>query len=62
MVGISTSHRVDVVIEPLREEDVGELLTVQRAGFLRDAQLYVDAFSSVIEISAAPVRVPTSAP
>jgi predicted GNAT family N-acyltransferase len=35
---------MDIVIDPLREEDVGELLTVQRAAFLRDAQIYNNPF------------------
>jgi predicted GNAT family N-acyltransferase len=44
MAGASTSSRVDVIIERLREEDIGELLTLQRAAFLLDAQLYGDPF------------------
>jgi hypothetical protein len=44
MAGASTSSRVDIVIERLREEDIGELLTLQRAVFLLDAQLYGDPF------------------
>ncbi|HEY0799852.1 MAG TPA: GNAT family N-acetyltransferase [Steroidobacteraceae bacterium] len=35
---------MNVVIDLLSEHDVGELLTVQRAAFLRDAQLYHDPF------------------
>jgi ribosomal protein S18 acetylase RimI-like enzyme len=35
---------MSIVIDSLREQDVGELLTVQRAAFLRDAQLYRDPF------------------
>ena len=35
---------MNIVIDSLREQDVGELLTLQRAAFLRDAQLYGDPF------------------
>jgi ribosomal protein S18 acetylase RimI-like enzyme len=35
---------MNIVIEPLRADDAGELLTVQRAAFLRDAQIYNDPF------------------
>lgn len=31
-------------IEPLKEDEIGELLTLQRAAFLRDAQLYANPF------------------
>jgi len=44
MTATSASHRVNLLIEPLREADLGELLTVQRAAFLRDAQLYGNPF------------------
>jgi|HubBroStandDraft_4_1064222.scaffolds.fasta_scaffold30751_4 ribosomal protein S18 acetylase RimI-like enzyme len=44
MAGTSASHRINVRIEPLRDEDIGELLTVQRAAFLLDAQLYGNSF------------------
>lgn len=44
MAGASTSSRVDVIIERLRDKDIGELLTLQRAAFLLDAQLYDDSF------------------
>jgi ribosomal protein S18 acetylase RimI-like enzyme len=44
MAGAPASTRVDVVIERLKEEDIGELLTLQRAAFLLDAQLYGDPF------------------
>jgi ribosomal protein S18 acetylase RimI-like enzyme len=40
MAGTSASRRLNIVIDILHPEDVGELLTVQRAAFLRDAQLY----------------------
>ena len=36
--------RVNITIEPLEEQDVGELITVQRAAFLREAQLYLNPF------------------
>ena len=44
MADVSISSRVDIVIERLREEEIGELLTLQRAVFLLDAQLYGDPF------------------
>src|ERR1700728_2460221 len=44
MAGASPLSRVDIVIERLREEEIGELLTLQRAVFLLDAQLYGDPF------------------
>ncbi len=44
MAGASASSRVDVIIERLKDEDIGELLTLQRAAYLLDAQLYGDPF------------------
>ncbi|MGB6309238.1 MAG: GNAT family N-acetyltransferase [Steroidobacteraceae bacterium] len=44
MPGAPPSTGVDVVIERLKEEDLGELLTLQRAAFLLDAQLYGNPF------------------
>src|ERR1700721_4757423 len=44
MADVSASSCVDVIIERLKDEDIGELLTLQRAAFLLDAQLYGDPF------------------
>jgi predicted GNAT family N-acyltransferase len=56
------SVRVDIIIEPLREEDVGELLTVQRAAFLRDAQLYADPFLPSLTQTVEDIRADLSDP
>lgn len=37
-------RRSEVAIRPIDAPDVGELVTLQRAAFLRDAQLYHDPF------------------
>jgi ribosomal protein S18 acetylase RimI-like enzyme len=57
-----TGVRIDIVIEPLREEDVGELLTVQRAAFLRDAQLYRDPFLPSLTQTVEHIRAELSDP
>jgi len=44
MAETSASRRVNVLIQLLQEKDIGELLTVQRAAFLLDAQLYGNPF------------------
>lgn len=46
----------DIIIDSLQEQDVGELLTVQRAAFLRDAQVYNDPFLPSLTQSQEEIR------
>lgn len=45
-----------VVIEPARPEDAGSILTVQRAAYVSEAQLYGDPFITPLTESPAQVR------
>lgn len=45
-----------VVIEPARPEDAGPILTVQRAAYVVEAQLYGDPFITPLTESLAQVR------
>jgi|ERR1700748_1241935 predicted GNAT family N-acyltransferase len=47
---------MDIVIDLLREQDIGELLTLQRAAFLRDAQIYNNPFLSSLTQSLEGIR------
>jgi ribosomal protein S18 acetylase RimI-like enzyme len=62
MAGTSASHRVNILIEPLREEDIGELLTVRRAAFLLDAQLYANPFLPSLTQTTEQLRAEASDP
>jgi ribosomal protein S18 acetylase RimI-like enzyme len=44
MGGTSASCRHDAFVERLRDDDIGELLTLQRAAFVSDAQRYEAPF------------------
>lgn len=46
----------DVEIAPAVADDAGEILTLQRAAFLRDAQLYGDPFLPSLVQTAAEIR------
>lgn len=45
-----------LVVEPARPEDAGQILTVQRAAYVTEAQLYGDPFISPLTESLAQVR------
>jgi ribosomal protein S18 acetylase RimI-like enzyme len=62
MADVSASSRVDVIIERLRDEDIGELLTLQRAAFLLDAQLYEDPFLPALTQTLEELRADAADP
>ena len=51
---------IAITIEALRPDDVGELVTLQRAAFLRDAQLYGDPFIPALTQSSADIMLELS--
>jgi ribosomal protein S18 acetylase RimI-like enzyme len=53
---------LDVVIAVADPEDAGEILTLQRAAFLRDAQLYSDPFMSSLTQTVEEVRAEITDP
>ena len=53
---MTTVEPASVVIEPARPEDAGPILTVQRAAYVTEAQLYGDPFISPLTESLAQVR------
>ena len=53
---------LDVVIAVAEPEDAGEILTLQRAAFLRDAQLYNDPFMSSLTQTVDEVRAEITDP
>jgi ribosomal protein S18 acetylase RimI-like enzyme len=54
--------RLTIHIEPLRDRDIGELLTVQRAAFLHDAQLYGNPFLPSLTQTLDQLRTENSDP
>ncbi len=53
---------LDVVIAVAEPQDAGEILTLQRAAFLRDAQLYNDPFMSSLTQTTDEIRAEITDP
>ncbi len=53
---------LDITIDVAQSDDAGELLTLQRAAFLHDAQLYVDPFLPSLVQTVDELRAEIAAP
>jgi ribosomal protein S18 acetylase RimI-like enzyme len=62
MADTAAARRVNVLVEPLRACDMGELLTVQRAAFLNDAQRYGNPFLPSLTQTLGQLRAEASDP